>query len=146
MRLVSLDRRRERLHVELSLCEGRVRTDRAIQRDDDCEQDERRGASPANAQTNTPNNPDFCRGASGDGPANSPPTEVPFRAGRTLLRLTRQTLRVAQDIAPRLSRAQTPQRPMKWTLRAPYGGRTIPVYRVAVRLGTRSPSQGVSDE
>lgn len=42
MRLVSLDRRRERLHVELSLCEGRVRTHRAIQRDDDCEQDEER--------------------------------------------------------------------------------------------------------
>ena len=141
MRLVSLDRRRERLHVGLSLCEGRARTDVEIQRNDDYEQDKR-----VNAQTNTLNNPDFCRGASGDGPANSPPTEVPFRAGRTLLRLTRQTLRVAQDIAPRLSRAQTPQRPMKWTLRAPYGGRTIPVYRVAVRLGTRSPSQGVSDE
>src|SRR5215468_9706685 len=41
MRLVSIDRRRESLHVGLSLCEGRAPTDRGIQRNDDYEQDEK---------------------------------------------------------------------------------------------------------
>jgi len=45
MRPVSIDRRRESLHVGLSLCEGRAPTDRGIQRNDDYEQDEKNESS-----------------------------------------------------------------------------------------------------
>src|SRR5262249_57061507 len=41
MRLVLIDRRREIMHVDLSLCEGRARTDIGIQRNNDCEVDEK---------------------------------------------------------------------------------------------------------
>ncbi len=75
MRLVLIDRRRESLHVELSLCEGPARTDRGIQRNDDYEQDEKNES--CKLPNNTLTNPDFCRGAS----ASSPPTEVPFPRG-----------------------------------------------------------------
>jgi len=46
----------------------------------------RRTSPPINAKpvtlNNPLNNPDFRRGASGDGPSNSPPIEVPFRGPR----------------------------------------------------------------
>lgn len=45
MRLVLIDRRRESLHVGLSLCEGRARTDRGIHRNDDYDQDEKKDES-----------------------------------------------------------------------------------------------------
>jgi hypothetical protein len=50
MRLVSIDRRRESLHVGLSLCEGRARTDRVRQPDDhlsDAEDEQERDEAEA---------------------------------------------------------------------------------------------------